>query len=101
MELSRLKQKISEANEAYRKGEAIISDEEYDGLLEELSLQTNGEDELLKQIGLEPEEEDSRKEKLPIPMYSMNKVKSLEEIMKWAELKYIDDFLMYHLFEVK
>ena len=62
--------RIKEANSAYRKGEAIMSDEEYDELLDELSL-IDPDHQILDKIGFDVGEDDDRKEPLPIPMASM------------------------------
>jgi NAD-dependent DNA ligase len=73
--------KIREANEAYRLGNPIMSDPEWDALIEELH-QQDPTHELLQEIGyIAPD--DSRKEALPFPMMSMNKVKTPEEVDKW------------------
>jgi DNA ligase (NAD+) len=85
--LSELRKKIKQANTAYRTGEAVMSDAEYDALLDSLSELTDGKDPLLEKVGFDPD--DDRKEELPVSMYSMNKVKSAAEIAKWAELKNI------------
>jgi len=85
--IKELKKQIIEANEAYRTEEAIISDSEYDDLIEELEL-LSPEDELLKKIGHTPVDE-TRKRKLPIKMASMNKIKTIEEFNNWIRLKNI------------
>ena len=75
--------KIREANEAYRIGTPIMSDPEWDELIEELAKQ-DPEHELLGEVGyIAPD--DSRKEPLPFPMMSMNKVKTEDEIQKWIK----------------
>ncbi len=75
--------KIREANEAYRLGNPIMSDPEWDELIEQLAVQ-DPTNELLQEVGyIAPN--DSRKEALPFPMMSMNKVKTPEEIVKWIE----------------
>jgi len=79
--IEELRKKITEANVAYRKGHPIIPDAEYDSLVDELTA-LNPHDHLLSQIGFNPEN-DERKEKLPIEMASLNKVKTTEEIRKW------------------
>jgi NAD-dependent DNA ligase len=89
MNINELRQKITDANQAYRTGNAIITDAEYDNLVDMLHAMTNGDDELLEKIGFEPTPDDTRKEPLPIPMQSMNKIKTAEELHKWAELKFI------------
>jgi NAD-dependent DNA ligase len=83
--IEQLRKRIIEANEAYRTGNALLSDEEYDILLEQL-VELSSEDQLLTKIGLEVTDE-SRKAKLPIPMASMNKIKTIEEINDWVRLK--------------
>ena len=85
--IEQLKEKIRVANEAYRVGEPIMSDKEYDILIEELT-EMSPDDELLSVVGHEILDE-GRKTKLPIPMASMNKIKSLEEIKDWHRLKLI------------
>ena len=85
--IEQLKEKIRVANEAYRVGEPIMSDKEFDILVEELA-EMSPDDELLSVVGLEVLDE-GRKAKLPIPMASMNKIKSLKEIKDWQRLKLI------------
>ena len=85
--IEQLKEKIRLANDAYRVGEPIMSDKEYDILIEELA-EMSPDDELLSVVGHEILDE-GRKTKLPIPMASMNKIKSLEEIKDWQRLKLI------------
>lgn len=83
-----IKNKIVEANEAYRSGNPIMSDEKYDELVDELVL-LSPDDELLSQIGHVVIDE-SRKRRLPITMASMNKVKTMEDLDDWFRLKGID-----------
>jgi len=83
--INELKDKITKANEAYRTGNSIISDSEYDKLVEELSL-LSPDDELLTKVGHSVSDE-SRKAKLPIEMASMNKIKSIDDINDWCRLK--------------
>ena len=85
--IEQLKEKIKIANQAYRIGEPIMSDAEYDILVEELA-DMSPDDELLSVVGHEVIDE-TRKTRLPIPMASMNKIKSLEEIKDWQRLKLI------------
>ena len=87
--IDELIQKILEANKSYRSGNAIISDSEYDSLIDELRL-LDSDNDILNQIGFQIQDE-SRKSKLPIPMASMNKVKFLEEIHDWYRLKNINN----------
>lgn len=85
--IDQLKNRIKEANEAYRIGKPVMSDSEYDILIEELS-EMSPEDELLSVVGHEILDE-TRKARLPIPMASMNKIKTLDEIKDWQRLKLI------------
>ena len=85
--IDQLRNRIIEANEAYRIGKPTMSDSEYDVLLEELA-EISPDDELLARVGHAVADE-SRKAKLPIPMASMNKIKTLEEIKDWQRLKLI------------
>ena len=85
--IDQLKNRIKEANEAYRIGKPVMSDSEYDILIEELA-EMSPEDELLSVVGHEILDE-TRKTRLPIPMASMNKIKTLDEIKDWQRLKLI------------
>lgn len=85
--IDQLKEKIIEANKAYRDGSPIMSDSEYDILLEELSL-ISPNDELIDKVGISPKDE-SRKSRLPIEMASMSKTKSIDDLTNWARLKNI------------
>jgi NAD-dependent DNA ligase len=80
-----LKERIVKANEAYRLGSPIISDKDYDQLVEELEL-LSPNDELLTKVGHVVADE-TRKAKLPIEMASMNKIKSMDDINDWCRLK--------------
>ena len=83
--IQNLKEKIEQANKAYRTGNAIMSDKEYDLLIEELQL-LSPDDELLNKVGHEVSDE-TRKSKLPIEMASMNKIKTMGDIDDWTRLK--------------
>ncbi len=85
--INELKEKIVKANEAYRIGQPIMSDKEYDPLVEELELLSPNDD-LLTKVGHQISDE-SRKSLLPIEMASMNKIKSVEDIDDWSRLKEI------------
>jgi NAD-dependent DNA ligase len=62
-----------------------MSDYDYDQLLETL-LEYDPDNEYFNKVGIEVLD-DSRKVKLPIPMFSMNKIKTMEEISDWCRLK--------------
>lgn len=83
--IKELEQLIKSANEAYRSGEPVMDDKEYDILVEQLT-DIDPENELVKKSVLE-EQPISRKKKLPIPMYSLNKKKSIQEIQDWVKSK--------------
>jgi DNA ligase (NAD+) len=85
--IEQLKEQIIKANVAYRAGKPIMSDAKYDQLIEELQL-LSPDDELLSKVGHDIADE-SRKERLPIEMGSMNKIKSAEDISDWCRLKSI------------
>lgn len=70
-------------NQAYRKGESIVDDTVYDRVLDSL----NDNHPYKSKVGYEVGE---RKANLPIPMYSMDKIKSYDELLKWCDSKKID-----------
>lgn len=79
--ITNLAESIQKYNQAYRQGNPQISDAHYDKLIEELKrLAPNHE--WFQHI--EPTTVNKgRKVKLPIPMKSLNKVKSVAEIKQW------------------
>lgn len=83
--IEQLKEQIIKANDAYRLGQPIISDTNYDQLVEELSL-LSPDDKLLTKVGVEIADE-TRKGRLPIEMASMNKIKSMNDVDDWSRLK--------------
>lgn len=80
--------KLEEANKAYRTGNAIMSDKDYDQMVD-LLYSYDPENEFFSKVGLEVIDE-TRKSKLPIDMASMNKIKTMEEIYSWLRLKGIN-----------
>lgn len=84
-DLPRRRALVQAWNEAYRTGEALVSDELFDAVLESLPQ----DDPLRGETGFEVS--DQRKTPLPIPMFSMDKVKSLDEIDRWKSSKSIGD----------
>jgi NAD-dependent DNA ligase len=77
--------KIEKANEMYRIGKPIMSDREYDNLIEELR-EIDPDNDILNKVGFNVRDE-SRKRMLPIIMASMNKIKSIDDISDWSRLK--------------
>lgn len=69
-------------NQAYRDGNPIITDEEYDKMLK--TLEEKFPDSQILKKGV-VKQKVSRKQKLPIQMYSLNKLKSVEEIKQWLK----------------
>jgi NAD-dependent DNA ligase len=80
--------KLEEANLAYRTGNAIMSDKDYDEMVD-LLLSYDPENEFFSKVGIEVLDE-TRKSKLPIDMASMNKIKTIEDIRTWLRLKGIN-----------
>lgn len=76
-----LVKKIAKYNEEYRKGTPQISDAEYDKLIDELKELDPG-NKWFQHIEPVIVNKD-RKVKLPIPMKSLNKVKSVADIKQW------------------
>jgi NAD-dependent DNA ligase len=83
--INELVEKITVANQKYRLGEPIMSDSQYDILIDELKA-LDPHNEILQKVGHEIQDE-SRKSRLPIEMASMNKIKSMEDIDDWCRLK--------------
>ena len=83
--IDRIVEKLEEANLAYRNGNAIMTDGDYDQMVE-LLFEYDPTNDFFNKIGIEVIDE-SRKVKLPIPMFSMNKIKTMEEISDWCRLK--------------
>ena len=83
--IKELVKKIELANEVYRIGKPMMSDSQYDILIDELK-SLDPKNELLTKVGLDIQDE-SRKSRLPIEMASMNKIKSMEDIDDWCRLK--------------
>ncbi len=83
--LKELVEKIKLANQKYRLGDPIMSDSQYDILIDELKA-LDPHNEIIQKVGHEVQDE-SRKSRLPIEMASMNKIKSMEDIDDWCRLK--------------
>ena len=83
--IDRIVAKLEEANKAYRTGNAIMSDKDYDEMVD-LLFSYDPENEFFSKVGLEVIDE-TRKSKLPIDMASMNKIKTIEDIQNWLRLK--------------
>ena len=84
MKTTTLVQLIKEYNDAYRRGEPLVSDEEYDLLVEELKTK-DPQNKLLKKAIIEEIESSDRMERLPIPMYSLEKFKKIDELIEFMK----------------
>ncbi len=88
-----LEYQIEKYDAAYRKGEPLISDSEFDELVDELE-ELNPDSKVLKKIA-HVDKSDERMQKLPIAMSSMTKIKNIDEYLKWLKSKSIpNDTLM-------
>lgn len=83
-------EKLVSLNEAYRKGDAIVSDAEYDSLKLELE-KLNPSHPFVNSVELVSTNE-PRKEKLPRQMKSLNKVKSFSDLKKWFDTIGLKDY---------
>lgn len=79
-----LEEKIVEANRLYREGNPVMSDKEYDSMKESLGKYFPDSDILKKSI-VEESVKGDRMEKLPFPMFSLEKVKMVDEIVRWVK----------------
>ena len=79
-----LEEKIVEANRLYREGNPIMSDKEYDSMKEGLEKYFPDSDILKKSI-VEESVKGDRMERLPFPMFSLEKVKMVDEIVRWVK----------------
>lgn len=78
-----LESRIRTANFAYRIGEPIMQDKEYDALLKELK-EINPEAKFFS--GIEDTfPKDGRAEKLPVDMKSLDKIKEFSDLQKWIQ----------------
>lgn len=80
MEIKRLVENLEYYNNAYRNGEALISDEAYDALIDELR-EIDPTNAFLEKIGVSNKKATFE---LPIEMASMFKAKTLGDLEKWA-----------------
>lgn len=81
---------IVRLNSAYRAGEAIVSDLDYENLKQKL-YDLNPNHKFFKEIEPSPAST-GRKEKLPRQMKSLNKVKSFQELKKWVSSIGLTDY---------
>ena len=77
-EINELERDIRYHNRLYREGNPIISDVAYDSMVEVLK-EEDPENEIFK-VGIIESSPISRKQRLPYPMYSLNKEKSIQGV---------------------
>ena len=78
-----IREELIRANDLYRQGSPIMTDEEFDRLEEELR-EINPEDEWFKR-GVNDKTPKNREYKLPYPMMSLDKVKTIDALYKWVD----------------
>ena len=83
MDINEIKEVLKTANNAYRDGNPIMSDMEYDALENSLR-EINPNDDWFKR-GVNDEKPKSREYVLPYPMMSLDKVKKVDDIIAWAK----------------
>lgn len=81
--MTELEDRIVYLNKLYREGRPEVNDEEYDLLLE--VLKESQPESFLLQKGVIEEKPKTRDRKLPVKMMSLNKVKTVENLIKWCE----------------
>lgn len=79
-DIEKLRGQLFELNKAYREGNPQVSDAEYDRMVEELR-ETNPNDKFFESGVVEKASD--RMEPLPVPMFSLEKAKTLDELRKW------------------
>lgn len=84
-----LVEKILNANNLYRKGSPIMTDAEYDSLIDDLR-EIEPDHMLLTRSVIESVKGKDRVSKLPLPMFSLEKVKTMDEVISW--LKWLKTF---------
>lgn len=84
MHQKELEEKFVEANRLYREGNPVMTDKEYDRMKEELERHFPDSD-ILKKAIVEESVKGDRMEKLPFPMFSLEKVKTVDEIVRWIK----------------
>lgn len=86
---------LKQYNEAYRAGKPEISDAEYDAMVAQLR-DEDPDNEFFKHSVIEAAKEE-RMEMLPVPMFSLEKVKSIDELLGWCEKYREDDLLVFSI----
>ncbi len=80
-----LVKQLTQYNETYRLGDPLVTDAEYDVLVEQLE-ELDPNNSFFDNVGIKIADKE-RERKLPIAMASMNKIKSMDEVADWCRLK--------------
>ena len=93
MQVQELKELITKYDTAYRLGRSMVSDEVYDGLIDQLIKLIGPDDDFFLSSVKESEQQNKRREQLPVEdgiiMASMEKIKTVDEFLKYLKLKKI------------
>ena len=82
-DLKKLENDIRKYNKAYREGHTLISDAEYDLLIETLKKE-DPENSIFTKGIIEDAPKD-RMEKLPLPMFSLEKMKTIKDLLSFMK----------------
>ena len=82
MSIQKIKETLIEANDAYREGRPFLTDARFDALEEELRILDPTNDWFNR--GVNDSTPKKRKVKLPYPMMSLNKHKTIDSLVSWA-----------------
>lgn len=82
--IEHLEQQISEASAAYYSGKPIMSDSEFDNLVERLEKE-NPKSEILSKREFHSKDWNYQLEKLKYNLYSIKKVKNIKDIQNWID----------------
>lgn len=82
-DLKELENNIRKYNKAYREGRTLISDAEYDFLVE--SLRKNDPENSIFTKGIIEDSPKDRMEKLPLPMFSLEKMKTIKDLLSFMK----------------
>ena len=83
--ISNLVDNIKKCNQYYREGKAIVPDKEYDAMIADLKKLDPDNEILKKAIIEEVDKSNPRMEKLPIPMFSLEKFTDVAELKKFIQ----------------
>lgn len=82
MSIIELRNEILRLNSLYRQGKPEVSDVEYDSLVEQLRAISPDDDFFRSGVA---EKATDRMQKLPLPMFSLEKIKTFKEFLTWVD----------------